>query len=176
MPDITLESVGITRDDVLERVSEIISGNMLNDRRFTSEIDKCIEGHINDAVNNIALQHVIPSLTEMIENYKLQQTSMWGEKVGEPRTFTQYLVDLANSWMTETVDYAGKPKGRDGYAWTGKGTRVAHMIHEHLYHNIDNAMKIAMADLNKTVAEGIAATVKIQLQEVLKRLKVEVKA
>ena len=49
------------------------------------------------------------------------------------------------------------------------------MIHKHLHFEIEKAMKDAFSKLNSAVAKGLHETVRIQLNEVLKNLRVDVK-
>lgn len=82
----------------------------------------------------------------------------------------------AQNYMTEKVDWKGRTKEENrGFGFSTAGTRVAFMIHKHLHHHIERAMRGALEDANSAIAEGIQETVKMKLGHILKNLKVEAK-
>jgi hypothetical protein len=140
------------------------------------EVNERIEEAVNAKVKAVADEFVLPRIEVLIEGFCLQKTNEWGEKVGEEMTFTEYLIKRAEFYLTEKVDYDGKPKGaRDSYSWKASGTRVAHMIDKHLHYEISRAMKEAVGAANETLAEGLEAACRIKLGEISSRLQVEVK-
>ena len=185
---IDLDAIGITAEELQERVVDRIAERALSTLSsdeygdpyahpspLKHKIDKEIQKRIDLAVTEIADTHILPNVSEYIETLTLQETNRWGEKKGEPITFIEYLVERAHAYMTEEVDWGGKSKGQDWGTFHKAGTRVAFMMHKHLHHHIEVAMKQALLEANGAIAKGIEETVKIKLGEILKNLKVEAK-
>lgn len=194
MSGITIESLGITEEELQQRVVEriaglamtkIVEGYDYDDEQvfrydgasaLSKDLDKLIKEKIDAKVNEIADAHVLPGVESMVENLTLQETNRWGEKVGEPVTFIEYLIHRAENYMTEKVDYNGKSKSEAGsYSWSGTQTRVSHLVEKHLHYSIENAMKAAVKNANDVIVKGLNETVKIKLKEVADGLKVNVK-
>lgn len=143
---------------------------------FVKRIEAAVEKAINAKVEQIADRFVIPKVGELIENWKLQATSSWGEPKGEAISFTEYLVQRAERWVTEPVNYEGKNKaeGRDSYNWHGSQSRLAWMIDKHLQYHISSAMQRALATVTESLGKSISDTVRLQLDEAAQKLKVTV--
>lgn len=184
---ITLESLGFTKDDLQERVIErlceqILSGKQYDedgneeydDSQFKKKLEERLRTHITETVNAIAEKHVLPNVTGYIENLVLQTTTSWGEKVGKPVTFIEYLVQRAEAYIQEEVNYEGKSKGQDSYNWSKKSTRITFLIEKHLHYHIETAMKQALQTANSAIAGGIEKAVKIQLEKVLQGVQASV--
>lgn len=184
-----LKALGITEEELANRVVDAIVDRMLvthsagdgerdytRDSEFHGKIADHIAVRIDAAVKDMADKVILPNVETFIENFKLKETNRWGEKAGRELTFTEYLVERAEHWINEPVDFEGKPKGRDAYnSWTQRGTRLALMIDKHIHYHIDGALKQALTDMNTKVGTAIAETVKASLTTVLKEIKVDVK-
>ena len=145
------------------------------DSSFKRKLDAEIKKGIDAAVTALADKHILPHAATMIENITLQETNKWGEKTGQNMTFVEYLVQRAEAYMTEGVNYEGKSKDEArGYSWTGTQTRITHMVHEHLHYSIETAMKQSLKDANSSICKGIEEAVKIKLAEALQGLKTTV--
>ena len=184
---ITLESLGLTREEILERVVEKLAEQMLTQTvtdedgdeatlpsAFAKVLERKVAARVNAAIDEIAGKHVLPNVAQYVETLCLQETNKWGEKKGAPVTFVEYLVQRAEAYMREEVNYEGKPKGADSYSWRASGTRVAHLIHEHLQYSIQTAMQQALKDANSAIVGGLNDAIKIKLAEVAAALKVKV--
>ena len=186
MAEIKLEDLGLSTEEIAERVIDRTVDGILRSEGMTDEDGRSVRGEesafakkvkaavvakIDKAVEDIAAAHVLPNITTYVENLTMQATNSWGEKTGVPITFRDYLVQRAEKWITEPVNYEGKSKGKDSYNWSPSQTRIAHMIHAHLQYNIDTAIKGALKDLNSNIAKGLADAVKIKLESALAGLK-----
>lgn len=191
MTAITLESLGLSKEQLQEMLLEKMVEQALvgisyddegdayrTDTSFATQLKKRVREQIDASINALAAQHVLPNVAQYIENLTLQATTSWGEKKGEPMTFVQYLTSRAEAYMQEQVDFDGKAKGQDSYgSWTGKQTRLVHLIHQHLHYTIQEAVKTGLGIGQKAVAEAIQSTVKAQLANMVTQFKlgVEVK-
>jgi len=186
--ELTLEQLGLSQDDLAAKLVDRIAENLLTSldydeeggewrskSPFAKKLDKMIKDRLDVIINDMAGKHVLPVVNELVENITLQETNKWGEKRGTPVSFKEYLVQRAEAWMTEQVNFEGKPKGTDSYSWSPHGTRVSHMIHKHLEYEIGTAMKGAMQNATTSIAKGLHDAVKIQINEVASRLRVDVK-
>lgn len=175
--ELTLESLGLSRDEIFARVVDRISELAMED--WNDEMDKVLQAQVmekvNAAVETIAGRHVLPNVAAYVEALCLQETNKWGEKRGAPVTFVEYLVQRAEAYLTEPVDYAGKPKSGGEYHWKASQTRVSHLVHEHLQYSIQQAMTRALKDANSAIVGGIEEAVKIKLNQVADSLKVVAK-
>lgn len=188
--NIDLKAIGITEADLVDRVVDQLVHNILYSRgsddegkefRFASttkkELDARIVSLINEKVTAIADEHIKPNVNAMIEGIVIQKTNQYGEKDGKPVTFIEYLVGRAERYMVEEVNSEGKSKAESGdsYNWRKAGTRVAMMLDKHLHYSISTAMEQALKSANSQIATGIAETVKIKLNEIVGRIKTDVK-
>ena len=187
---ITFETLGISQEELIERVVDRIYNNLMVEagypdysdeedqvptdiaQRLTTAARKAVDAKVDE----IGTKHLLPKVGEMVENLCLQETNRWGEAKGEKLTFTEYLVHRAESWISEKVDYKGvsKSEARDS-SWRGDNTRIAFMIHKHLDYRIKEAMTEAFKQANASIAKGLHEAVRLQINEVVGRLKIDVK-
>ncbi|MCP4569575.1 MAG: hypothetical protein GY841_18515 [FCB group bacterium] len=184
--EITLESLGLTQEEITERIIDNMVDRLMKQCSFDEDGDEChrsselwkklqvkIEERIDTAIEEIADKHVIPKVDTFIENLVLQQTNKWGEAKGEPVTFVEYMVERAMSYMTDKVDDCGKSKSESNtYGWSGTQTRLNNAIDRHLQHFISVAMESVLKDGVDCIRDSIVETAKIQLREVASKLKV----
>jgi len=183
-----LKELGLTQEQMTEiiankAVEQLLTASHHEDEGEeywgSSEFRELMEKHITETIDAkvtaIAEKHVLPGVEKMIGNLTLQETNKWGEKRGESLTFIEYLIQRAEVYMKEEVDYKGRTKSqRGGCQWSSEGTRVAHMVHEHLRRSIESAMKEALSNANSTIVGGLEKAVKMKLDEIAKSLKVHV--
>lgn len=186
--NITLESIGLSQDALAERVVEKLveglttsldydeeGGEFLGASPFARKLNDMVKARIDVIVNEMGEKHVLPRVTEMVENMVLQETNRWGEKVGQPVTFIEYMTQRADTWLREEVDFQGKVKDQGSFSWRKFGTRVQYMIDQHLQYTVHKAMENAVKDANQSIVGGLKQAVSIALDEVAAKLKIEVK-
>lgn len=184
-----LKDIGITEEELQNRVVERICSQMLEgvsfdedgdehyrESRFAKKLQAAVNKQIDDTVTALAEKHVFPNVTKYVEELTLQETNKWGEKTGKPITFIEYLTQRADAFMREEVNHNGKTRNEDSYSWRARSTRIAYMVHEHLQYSIDAAMKKAMAEANSSIAKGLEGAVKLALEQATQKLKVAVSA
>lgn len=190
MSALTIESLGLSKEELSERLVQKLADDLMTSWRtdedgdavasggtpFRRGLEKKVLARIDRAIETIAGQHVLPNVAAYVEGLCLQETNKWGEKVGMPVTFIAYLVARAEAYLKEPVDYSGKAKGEgDTYNWKATQTRVASLVHQHLQYSIENAMKAALQTANSAIVAGLEEAVKIKLAEVAQSLKVTTK-
>lgn len=177
-----LSVLGISREELIDRIVNNATDQLLHGKDSEAEyigdtIHKALTKRTNEliatAVNDIGDKYVMPNLIAKIDTITMEETNSWGEKKGAPMTFREYLIKRAEVYMTEQVDYEGKPKGNNGYSWKGEQTRVARMVHEHLHYHIENAMKEALKQANSVIVAGLQKTVEMKLKEISEGLSVQ---
>lgn len=185
--ELTLESLGLRRDEILDRVVNRIAESVMESwtvgedgdeaiahrTPFAEALERKVMERVDAAVVGIAGRHVLPNVAAYVETLCLQETNKWGEKRGEPVSFVEYLVRKAEDFLREPVSFQGKTKGQDSYNWKADTTRIAYMIHEHLQYSIKSAMEQALKTANSAIVGGIEEAVKIKLSEVAASLKVK---
>lgn len=186
--ELTLESLGMTQKELQDRVVRMVADSVLHydsededgymcehATTFAKELQKHVRDRLDAAVAQIAEGVVIPDIGTYIEALDFQATNTWGEGKGEKITFREYLASRAESYLTEKVDYQGKSlREAGGCSWSGTQTRICHLVHQHLHHEIERIMAGAVKSANEAITEGIAETVKIKLKEIAAGLKVAV--
>lgn len=183
-----LQSLGFTKEELQDRVVDQICQQVLNgtgwdedgnevsrQSEFSRQINEAVRKQISASIDALAQKHVLPNVAQYIENLCLQETTEWGEKKKEPVTFLQYLVARAEAYLQEKVDSNGKGKSEgDSYGWSGKQTRITHLVHQHLAFSIEKAMKDALSIATGEIAKGIHETARLKLNEIAVGLKVSV--
>lgn len=182
--ELNLESLGFTKEELQQRVVDQLCRELMSnlgyeegepypiDSEFGKKLKAVVKTHIDDTIQNIAEVHIFPKISEYIENLTLQETNKWGERKGQSLTFVEYMVQRAEAYMTEKVNYEGKSKDASYGSWTGTQTRLSHLIHKYLHYNIENAMQTALKDANSHIVKGLEETIKIKLKEISNSLKV----
>ena len=184
--ELNLKTLGFTKKELQQRVVDQLckqvtsvvrydedSEEYLVDSEFAKQLKGKITAYIDKKISEMAEKHLFPKVSEYIENLTLQETNRWGEAKGKSLTFIEYLVQRAEAYMLEKVDYDGKSQEESrGFSWSGKQTRLANLIHQHLHYSIANAMEKALKDANSHITQGLEQTVKIKLEEISKSLKV----
>lgn len=186
--ELTLEALGLDEDKLQQMVVDRLCDKLLHgwcidedgnametDSGIYRKLTAAVQTIIDESVKRLADKHVLPKMGEHIDGMILQETNRWGETKGAPLTVTEYLLSRAEAYMTEQVNYDGKPKGSDGYSWSAKGTRLEHMIHQHMQYQIEHPIKEALLAANGTLAKAIQEAVAIKLNEIVKALKVDVR-
>lgn len=188
MNEITLKSLGLTEESLTEKLIDRLSDNIMSGVKydedgdyigsspFANKLNKMVQEQLDAKVNEIAEKHLLPKISDMVENLVLQQTNAWGEAKGKSVSFIEYMTARAENYMTEKVSFDGKTKGESGsFGWSANTTRVAYMIDKHLQYSISNAMKAALKDANSKIADGLSQAVKIQLEQATSKINVNVK-
>ena len=187
--ELTLESLGLDQDALATKLVDRLAANMLTSigydedgdewfgtSPFAKKLNDMVKARLDQVVNDLADKHVLPRVNEMVESLVLQQTNSWGEKVGKPVTFIEYLTQRADAYMQEPLNYNGKTKAEESsYNWSKSTTRVAYMVDRHLHYSIQTAMENALKTANSSIVNGLQDAVKTALAEVHSKLKVEVK-
>lgn len=171
MTDLTIESLGLSADDILDRVVDQVALKLIDESDFVARLEERVIEKVNASIDELGAANVIPSMKDFIDGYTIQETTKWGEKKGEPVTFTEYLVERAHAWIQEPVNYAGKTKPQDSYNWKANTTRVAYLIDQHLQYHITRTMKEALGEAQGKIAEGITQAVRIQLKNMVVHFK-----
>lgn len=181
-----LEDIGLTNDDLQERViaqcvEQLLHGTAYDEdgepydkpSSIMSKMREECKKRIDDSVTSIANDKMLPIIRDRIDEIVLQQTNEWGEKKGSAMSFTEYLVARAEAYMHEKVDSNGKSKSESGgYSWSGTQTRLTSLIHAHFQYSIQNALKDAFGTATGELAKAIHETARIKLNEIAASLKV----
>lgn len=174
MSTMSLKAIGLSEKDVLETLTDKLVHELFEESSFENKLQAMVQKAIDQAVDKIAKANLNPRVEDMVSKVCLQDTNRWGEVIGKKLTFTEYLVARAEKYLTEEVDYEGRPKNADSYGWKAYQTRMTHMIHKHLHYNIENSMKDAVNIVNKSLVPSLEEAVKIKLEEIAKGLKMNV--
>jgi hypothetical protein len=185
---INLEEIGLTKEEVQERVIDRICERLMRweregeerdyvtDSDFHRKLDTKVKEGIDAAINKMAEKHVIPVLGERIEALALQETSSWGEPKGKPKSFIEYLLNRVDFFMNEEVDKEGRARRERDYGWEKDTARINWVIKRQVKLALDQAMAQQLAKVNAALAVGIQSVVQAELQKITDKLGVEVAA
>lgn len=190
MPDADLIAMlGMSKDEILSRVIDRIATQLLENTFVDDEdyehrrpsglqerLRSLVQARADAKVAEIAEREILPKVGTFVETLTLNETNKWGERTGKTMTFIEYLIARAEAYLTEVVNIEGQSaeETQRGY-FTKHSSRTAFLVHKHLQFSIETAMKKAVADANEAIVGGLEQAVKVALEDVGKRLKVEVK-
>lgn len=185
--EITLESLGLSKEEITQRVVDQIVKSALSavdfdedgdevriESRFSRTIEDACKARIDQKIEDLGAQHVLPNVDRYIEALTLQETNRWGEKKGGSKTFVEYMVERAEAYMTEPVNYEGKTQEQAGYGWSKSQSRISHLIHQHLHYSIEAAIKKMLQNANASIVGGLEVALKAKLEELQKAIKIAV--
>lgn len=185
---INLEQLGFSKDEVLDRIVDGCVEGILKTTYYDEDGDpvkresailgrivKKITEQVDKAVGEVVEIHILPNARQYVESICLQETNRWGEKKGNSVTFVEYLVKKAEEYLTEDVDSNGKnQKESQSSYWCKSQSRISHLVHSHLHYRIETAMQQAVKGVNEAFVGGLESTVRIKLEEILAKMKVNV--
>lgn len=188
----SLEALGITAEDLTERIVEKAVDDLLNSSgydpeddtevryasRFQKEIEKRIQAAVDTKISALAAEHLLPRIGEMIEKTNMRKTNQYGEPKGEPMTFIEYIASRADAYMSEDVDHNGKSKveSGDSYNWRASGPRMTVLMRNYIRDTLENHAKAAIKDVNQVFAKNIEKAAKDAITAAASALKVSVSA
>jgi hypothetical protein len=186
--DNTLELLGLTQEQLQDRVIETVSDKMLTSigwdhdgedvsrkSNLRNRLDEMLKHRIDAALAAHFEKVIPPSFDKWIAEYKVQRTSQWGEKKSEPMTFLDYISSRVDGYLNEEVDSSGqsqeeaKAKGNSWYG--GKQVRIIRMIDGRLTAAITEGIEKAFASTKGILAGGIEKAVLLHLGQFGETLK-----
>jgi hypothetical protein len=184
-----LNELGLTQEDLQQRVVDRLCDRLLSremageegdiylgDSNLKHLLDKAIQQRIDAAMNAVADKYILPNATQRIESLMLQETNQWGEKKGQPLSFTEYLIKRADAYMQEKVNYEGKSKDEaNGYSWDGKQTRLTYIMHRHIQHHIGIAMKEMLGGGLEQLGKALEQTCQLQMRDLTHKVMESIK-
>jgi hypothetical protein len=167
----TLEALGISADDLSERIVDQAVETLLSsagfnpeteeetryESRFKREIEKRLQEAVDAKIGALAEVHLVPRVGEMIEQANMVKTNAYGEPKSPPMTFKEYIAHRAEAYMSEPVNYHGKSKAEDGdsYQWKAEGPRLTVLMKLYIRDTLDKEAKKAVTDVNTVIAKNI---------------------
>jgi hypothetical protein len=186
----TLEALGITSEQLTERIVEQAVESLLTSTgynedgdeieyktRFKREIEKRIQQAVDAKIAALANEHLIPRVGELIEKTNMRQTNRYGEPKGDPMTFIEYIASRAEAYMSEDVDSNGNSKSEnDSYNWRSSGPRLTVLMRMYIRSTLEDHAKRAITDVNAVIAKNIAKAAQDAIASASANLKVSVSA
>ena len=156
----TLEALGLTADDVLERIAErVICEADLHDaahsivaERVGEEVEKGLAARIETTLR---------AEMERILDREIVPTNLWGEAEGEPTTIRNQLAARARSFWSEHVDKDGKKttySGKPRHQWVMDNTvreEFSKAVKENLELIVEAFRAAATEDAQKWITENL---------------------
>lgn len=136
-----------------------------------ARVEREMEAKLAEAVTRIGDEVMAPFIADGLEKIVIQRTNEWGEQKGKKMTLREFLVQRAEAYLTEEVDYDGqtvgdlKARGRYPSDFRRHGTRASYLVDKRFQSEISRSMDAAVKSANEVIAEGIAGAVKTRLAE-----------
>jgi hypothetical protein len=171
MAAITLEELGLTQQDLQERVVQAVAAELLesvsfdeddNEYRHKSslrqQLDKVLQERIDAAVAALADDVCADALPEFLTKFVLHPTNSYGERRGEDIPFAEYITSRADEYLGEKVRDDGQKS--DSYRNDKPlRTRLLWLVDEKLHASIDAAVKNALEGANNDLAARMQSAV-----------------
>lgn len=109
MTSITLESLGVTNEQLIDRVVESLCHAFSEEGGYVTDI---IKKKLDDAVEAKLSKRINDALGEAITkalDHAVQPCDIWGDATGEPSTIREQLAARAGKFWNEPVDSKGNP-------------------------------------------------------------------
>ena len=183
----TLEALGVSATDLSDRIVEQAVHALLYSTsygeddeestqasRFKQQIEKRVKDAVDQKIDAMFAEHVLPRVGEIIESADMRKTSHYGEPKGEPMTFKEYIASRAEVYMIEKVDYHGQSKdeSKDSYNWRESGPRLTVLMKLYIKDTLEKSAKSAISDVNKVIAKNIEQAAKDAITSCAASLKV----
>lgn len=187
----TLESLGLNLETLGDRivdqcVSVILHGTSFDpdteepvcyDTKFKNEIRKRIQDAVDAKIAAVAGEHILPKVGELIEHAEFREHSRYGEPTGPALTFKEYIAARAGKYMSENVNYEGRSKEEaTEYSWKAEGPRLTVLMRLHIRETLEKHTKIAMSDVNKSIAKNIESAARDAITAAAAAIKVSISA
>lgn len=185
-----LEALGITAEDLTQRIVDQAVESLLNasgydpendrevryESRFKKEIEKRVVAAADAKISALAEIHIVPRVGEMIEQADMRQTNKYGEPTSPKLTFKEFIASRAEVYMSESVDHNGKSKAEanDSYNWRDSGPRLTVLMKMYIHQSMEAAAKTAVNDVNKVIAENIKKAAIQAINQTAAEIKVSV--
>ena len=157
-----LESLGITREDILERAAQKIldwhADSSFNYREYArSIIDKRIDITVDKVIDEEVSRITKGALEDVIT-----QTDIWGNVIGEV-CIQDKIIEMTRDYWNQIVDDSGRVK-KD--SWGNKQTRSQYVFKEYMKQCFDYAIE----ERTKQVVKETKAALTNGFQEKFKEL------
>jgi hypothetical protein len=145
----TLEQLGISKEEILNRLTEQILQGGLAEEGFEHAKREILKGY-KEGIEK-AIHHVISEACAEALTMEFQPVNIWGEKTGAPTTVRDLFVKKCQDWWTQKVDSSGNPT-TDSFG--NKKTMVQHHAERAVSEIVSGEMK---AELSTVVASAKSA-------------------
>lgn len=155
-----LQQIGITKEEILDRLADRILSDGLSEEGFEHAKRKVLEGYksgIEKAINHVISEACAEALT-----MEFQPVNMWGEKTGAPTTVRDLFVKKCQDWWNQKVDSSGNPT-TDSYG--NKKTMVQHHAEMAVKEIVSRQMNAELSTVVASAKAALAASIGQYIQE-----------
>lgn len=186
--ELTLESLGLTQEELAERVVEGAVEALLRhtyadengnpeevETRLSKQVMSEVKQRLDEAVCKIGDEHIMPKFVARLESLEFQNTNHYGEPKGEAKTFLEYLTERCDAYVSEPVDHSGRTAHEGAYNWQRSGPRIAVMVDNYIDIHIQDVLKKKLKTFNADLAKGVAGELERQIKTTLDKLQAQQK-
>lgn len=180
--DINLEQLGITQEQLIEKVVDRISEELLWDAedgyansKFARRVKKHIDEKVNASVSAVADKYMVPAFLEHLEGMRFETTNGYGEPKTEPKTLREFIAHRAENYLDEVVDREGKTR-RQGNSFAEYGTRAKWLVDRFFTGSVTVKLKEYVDAANDHLSKGLTGALTDGINELLTKLNVTIKS
>lgn len=165
MAALDLESLGLTQEDLIERVVERLVENVYSwDDSLNDLVKRKVSDKVAEKVDDAVSKALSDALEQAIDE-TVTPVDIWGNRTSEDTTIRQSLARRAQHFWFETLDSKGKPAtygGKPRFEWLIDKK----MADEFAAAVADNAEAI-VAEFRKAMKADIVARVEQQIEKIM---------
>lgn len=170
-----LEQVGITKEEIIDRIVEKALG-MTADYKQTGEeswedipLSSVVDKKITDAIGNLVgsmkktiqerIEEIMTAEVEKVFTLPFQPVTQWGEKKGELTTIRDIIAKEASDYWNKIVDERGNPDNQYGNKQTRAVFHARQIMTEYYDKELVATVKEMAEDLKKKIPDTIAGEI-----------------
>lgn len=160
---IDLETLGISKDDILDRAAEKLAAEVGDYEEVHNRLNDMLERRVQKAAGDnldAVVTDIITKATEKMLDETVQPRNIWGERDGEPTTIRTALSEKARDFWMEKIDKDGKRT--NGY---GGKPRFEYLVQQYIKDEFEAAMKENIASITQGFREAMTKEAGVWLGE-----------
>lgn len=188
-----LESIGLTQEELQNRVVSAIVGRLLTtsafdweedceyptNSQFSRKLTEGIQAAIDAKFESLVASNIVPVIATKVDELVIQRTNLWGEKKGAPVTFLEYLIERADQVMAEPLDKQGRTRaecerGGNSFYEVKGSNRIAAAVDKCLTTHLQECANTLVKEAQTKVAASLGEVLKSALIDAQSKLKVTV--
>ncbi len=187
---INLEDLGITKEEMQERIINKVCDDLLSsyqydssdnveyhvDSEFFKSLNKQVKTTVEAHISKLYEEILVPHINKKIDDLKIKETNKWGEPIKKELTFVEYITERFEKYISEPVNISGETKTESSsdYWKATKDTKLSWMLNKKINTELELTLKKLVENSTTYINDNIITLVKSNLEEISKKIKVVV--